>query len=229
MAIAPVSSATAGSAGSAISTLDCPRPSGAGDDHVAVAIVSSNSASPEIVTATDWLPITSVFYGTTGFLGAFCKVLGASEPANYTFNFSTARAGIAIGITAFSGVDLLDPVAEFDESTAAGSQNQNVAPTLTPSDADRYLLCGWGGQQSLTVTPPGSMSEQYDASSTVGTFRYVASAVEQLVGSSATGTRTATTSAIMGVNGGAAISLLFNPVDVTPPAAPTGLTAIVIP
>jgi hypothetical protein len=186
LAVAVVNSSGVSSNNTSASSFVCNRPSGAGDGHLAVAFCAISQPDPETVTSTGWSEVADIYHSTaTGFLGhvrVLYKVLGASEPADYTFNLTAGRNGFACAMIALSGIDTSDPFDTTDTNIAAGSH-----------------------------TVPGSMSEQIDVVSTVGTYRNACLAIEQLSGSAATGTRLSTLSGAMGIHGGAGVSMLINP------------------
>lgn len=88
-------------------------------------------------------------------------------------------------------LDAVDPTTTIEDAdTASGSGTSQAAASSTPTSADDLLICSLIGSANTAYTPPGSMTETYDA--TDGAFIRVTGAYEQLSASGSTGTRTFT-------------------------------------
>ena len=175
---------------------------------------SSNIASAgkgyvlsKIATAAD-----ATASGASGSVSYWTFVLSgtASSSVTTTMRVSGAAGSGTAGVEASSGVS----------KTAATSQ---AIPEVTTLGTNRLLIWFLDTNQTITTawpTPPSDANELYDTSS----GRSVAGAQEQVAATGATGTRTVTVSASQPVNVyGIAIAASG---DTTPPAAPTGLTAV---
>lgn len=86
------------------------------------------------------------------------------------------------------GVDQTTTIEDAD--VANGTGTSQVAAASIPISADDLLICSLINEQTAAYTPPGSMTEAYDA--TDGGFIRVTGAYEQLAASGSTGTRTFT-------------------------------------
>ncbi|HWS11886.1 MAG TPA: hypothetical protein VN279_03745, partial [Rhodocyclaceae bacterium] len=99
----------------------------------------------------------------------YIRVAGSSEPAGYTWAF-TPDAIAAGAIAAFRGVDPVSPV------NASSSRVNNPSPStanvtidqVTTTASDTVLVALYATAYATTHTPPGGMTEAYDAATTAG-------------------------------------------------------------
>ncbi|HJV74998.1 MAG TPA: DUF6701 domain-containing protein [Noviherbaspirillum sp.] len=174
-------------------------------------LVASISVAPDIITATapaGWtlLRQLSQTSGGTSRLQTYYKVSAASEPSNYTWNFSANTHAVG-GIAAFSGADPNYPV-----DVEAGATNV-TAPTITTTQADSMLVTIHEHASATTWLPPAGMSPVFNiASTTVPSAGGVSMAMnyELRPTPGATGTRQPTVGA--GPDFGAAQSLSLKPI-----------------
>lgn len=167
-----------------------PKPSGTVDNNLLVAMCSDGSTGNTITPPSDTNPWLTAESATNGALRLYYKFAN-SEPADYTFAVP-GITGSAITIVAFSGN--FDTAANpFDGIGAlwqSGQTGNIVIPSISPTTT-RYAfaivhkLANAAGQ---TFTPPGTTSEDFDASSTAANAGNAGG--HETVSSGATGTRT---------------------------------------
>ena len=116
------SAATASS--TATTSLTVNKPSGTTADDVLVAAIASRTA-PTITAPVGWSLVRSDVSGTSLTQAIFVRTAGGSEPASYTFTFSSAVVSVVGGITAYSGLDPLSPI---DVSAARRTRARRASP-----------------------------------------------------------------------------------------------------
>ena len=141
----PASAATitfrsARSAGASSGTLTITKPTGtiAGDVMIASISVRPNTAT--ITAPSGWTLVRRVnnSNSTANSLAIYDKVAGGSEPASYSWTFSTST-GAAGGIQTFSGVDTVNPIdVEAGQTTTSGTTH--TAPSVTTTVANTMLV-----------------------------------------------------------------------------------------
>ncbi len=89
----------------------------------------------------------------------YYKVAGGSEPASYTWTFSTSQKASG-GILAYSGVDNLNPINAH--SGATGSGMAMTAPGVITTVNDATIVGFFGIARSTGITPPTGMIERYE-------------------------------------------------------------------
>jgi hypothetical protein len=174
------------------------RPTGVVENDVMLATVVY--AGGVLTAAAGWTQVLSQA-GTGVTLAVYRRTAGSSEASSYTWGLSTAD-GLAVAISAYSGVNGTNPIADSN-SQANASSTSMIAPGVTPASAVDMLVFAGGAAGDIRATAPGSMTEDADAGTT-GVSVFVA---DQLLASGdATGTRTATL-ASAAANAGALVSL----------------------
>lgn len=101
---------------------------------------------------------------------------------------------VALAVLVLEGADTGTPVDDADNATSpgTGSPAPHVAPSVSPSTSDAYLVCAAGTSVfngGAAYTPPGGMTERAEFSSP-GNVTTQTVATEQLSAAGATGTRT---------------------------------------
>lgn len=120
----------------------------------------------------------------------FYRVAGSNEPATlYTFT-GTVAGTLGVVISAWAGVDPSNPI------NASGSQtnvqaNAITGPSVTTTMENTTLVLLASGATTKAITPPASMTEQYEYSGGTTTVNGWG-ASEGVAGVGATGTRAAT-------------------------------------
>ena len=203
------------------------RPSGTSVGDVMIASIAVRPNTATITEPAGWTLVRRIdnANANANSLAVYYKVAGGSEPANYTWTFSTST-GSAGGIQTFSGVDTTNPInVEAGQNTANGLTH--ATPSVTTTAANTMIVTSHGFTSSATWTPPAGMTEAFDAASltvpaTGGISIEGNYAIQTAAG--ATGTKTATASNNSDV-GNTHILALNNPPGVSLANAwTTGLT-----
>jgi len=149
------------------SSLTINKPTGTITDDVMIAAITTTPSTVIISAPAGWILIRQVTQSsaTSSVLSTYYKVVSASEPANYTWTFSSgAQAGPIGGIASFSGVDTTAPIdAEFGNATA--SSLTHVAPSITTTLANDMLVTVHEFSSASPWTPPAGMTEAIDLAS----------------------------------------------------------------
>jgi len=166
-ASAPVSFRAAASAGapSDTLTLTISKPAGAVLCDVMIASIAVRPDTATITPPAGWTLVRRVdnASATANSLAVYYKVAGASEPASYSWSFSTST-GSAGGILAFSGVDTTNPInVENGQTTDNGLSH--ATPSVTTTAANAMLVSSHTFASAATWTPPAGMSEAVDQAS----------------------------------------------------------------
>jgi hypothetical protein len=174
-------------------TLGIPAPVGAksGDVEVAAIAVRGN---PTITAPTGWTLVRSDVNSTTMKQAVYTHVVGATEPATYTWTLSSSQAA-AGGIQAYSGVSTVTPVdvhgGQFNASSASVT-----APAITTTKANAQVIGFFGTALATTFTAPTGMAERGDVASSAGTFKVTVEGADVAKATTgATGTKVATSAA----------------------------------
>ena len=113
---------TSAGAPSGTLTLTIHRPSGTAAGDVMIASIAVRPDTAAITAPANWTLVRRIDNTNVNAnsVAVYYKVAGASEPANYTWTFSTST-GSAGGIHTFSGVDTGNPIdVEGGQNTASG-------------------------------------------------------------------------------------------------------------
>jgi MSHA biogenesis protein MshQ len=195
-------------------TLTIPKPAGTATDDLMIASVSVRSSTIQTTPPSDWTLVREVVRSGTSssVLRTYYKIASASEPASYAWTMSGgAHIGVVGGILAFSGTDLVTPIAD-ETGVATVSATTHTALGVTTSKANSVLLTVHEYASSGTWSPPAGMTEAIDISSqapsnTNGVSMEMNYELRSTIG--ATGTRQATANGNADL--GATQSLAINP------------------
>lgn len=219
---------------SSTNTATCTAPAGVADDDLVVAVVARSptaSATSALTSSGFTVNLFSAANANNGPSAVLWKVAGPSEPANYTFTSVSYTGSDAwdVMLAAITGVDTTNPIATSTSVTDAGSASSSVvAPSITiPTGlpAQAMLLCAFLAVKFNATpnlygwTPPAGMTEIIDLGAN---FTY-GSVSTLLVGSGATGTKTATSitrsggAATAPANPARALSFALRPAPTTTP------------
>ena len=144
-------------------TVNVPTGTTTADVMVASIAVRPNTAT--ITAPAGWTLLRRVnnASATASSLAVYYRVAGASEPANYTWTFSTST-GSAGGIQTFSNVDTTTPInVDAGQNTASGLNH--ATPSVTTTVANAMLVTSHDFSSSATWTPPAGMTEAFDRAS----------------------------------------------------------------
>ncbi len=165
MAIATVGTATIDDAGGADqTTYTATKPTGVVAGHLLIAMMTRNNVS---VTSTDVPWIQFMETAATNIRTTwYYRIATASEGADYTWTMAGACPGV-LSITAFSGVDLSQPICgmSWPSFTTAGASEAVTTPTTFNSANtgrvmySRVATVTGGGSPAFTG---GSLTEVLD-------------------------------------------------------------------
>ncbi|MDZ7661486.1 LamG domain-containing protein [Thiohalophilus sp.] len=136
--------------------------------------------------------VSGLWLDRTSTQTIYYRVVDGSEPASYQWTFPNDRA--AGGITAFSGVDVTDPI--DDDSGQADDDSTITAPSVTSTEDNGYLVALFASASGNTdVTPTASLTTLYQPRTGGGPNGIaIATGIQALPNAGATGDRTATAS-----------------------------------
>lgn len=181
-------SASSGSNTGATS-LTIPAPAGVGSGDVMLAGISVRG-TPNLTPPAGWTLVRLDLAPDNQLRQAIYVKVAASEPASYTWTFSTSQQA-AGGILAYSGVDTVAPVNAHNGRSFRGSTS--VAPSVTTTVNGAMIVAFFGVTANTTITPPSGMSERYEVASTVSPYFVTAEGADVLQAvAGASGDKTAT-------------------------------------
>jgi hypothetical protein len=186
-------------------TLDGTRQPNAGDVLVIIHFNDfydlSNMPTPTVGGSSTG--VTAITNGTAD------QGASAAHAKSYTFvvgstgdlTVSVTETGSAdeekgLAVYVLSGVDTATPVDIAGNNVDSASDFDQIAPSVSPTSSDAYLICHTNSFTGTTgtYTPPGGMTEAYDLAT--GNLN-ASGATEQLSASGATGTRTFTSTQLI--------------------------------
>jgi fibronectin type 3 domain-containing protein len=137
--------AASASNGGGATTITINKPIGvvSGDCMIAALWVRGASAYGTITPPGGWTLIRNENWAGTDAIITYYKLAGASEPADYTWAFSTSEQ-LQGGIAAYYNVDQSAPVNMSAGSQAIYPETNLPAPSVIPTVSDTLLLCFFG-------------------------------------------------------------------------------------
>lgn len=140
--ISLVSSTTA-NCGAGCTSLGVTSPAGWQAGDFFIANVFWNTAATLTIPDATWIQIgTTQTNGTTYKMATYYHVADVSDPASYTWQFSTSSHAI-IGVADYTGVDTAAPV--DDTQVAVDTSNAtHTAPSVTSTHSNDYYVGLWG-------------------------------------------------------------------------------------
>lgn len=167
-----------------------PRPAGVINGDVLLCLIGNipgidlDEVLPPVGSGWELLEVAE---GSGPAFSVFGLVAGGAEPATYPFIGSTAAGGGAL-IVAYRYVDL--PPEDIASGTNTSSLTNLVFPSVTATDDNKLVLCGFGIATAVSnVTPPTSTTERVDISAG-GAAEFIV-VYDTVVDAGATGSRTA--------------------------------------
>lgn len=181
-------------------TITCNKPAGTAVGDLLLAIVFRDEATGAMAVAGatfSTLASGTLDAGTGATTGGrirvYTRTVDGSEPSSFTFTEASGNSTGTVHLFAITGGGT--PVAATQNDTT--SDVNMVAPTIASPGTDALLICAWDARcesTARTLTVPGSMSSAGQINPPANYIITIAG-YEQLTGSAATGTRTATVSA----------------------------------
>lgn len=167
MAIAFVSKGTSAQASSSSVILNKPTTVNTGDCLVAIFMIVSTTATITVVP-TGWTLLKSQT-GTNDGHFVYTKKATSSEPSTYTWTVSTGVLWMG-GTMDYSGVDTT--TAPFNDGTATSqapsSSSTHTCLTMTTLTDGAMVIGTVASTTILTETPPGTLTERFDAQAELG-------------------------------------------------------------
>ena len=147
-------------------TLSKPTDSVAGD--FLLANVSVNGGSPASITApSGWTLLERTDNDTNISVVSYWKILGASEPASYTWTINPQTRAVG-GLTRYSGVDVGSPIDAVGSSIGRGVVA--TAPSITTTENNARIIAifaiSTGTNNSPLFNTTTGMTKLYDAKNT---------------------------------------------------------------
>ncbi len=175
-----------------------------------VAHVIVQTAGNTITSPSGWNLVLRQDSSSSIATVTYVKVAGSSEPASYTWSFSTAGQASG-GIGSYTGVDTTTPVdashAQYNPSTS------NVDNTgVTTTTANDMLVYAVGVVVTTTVNVPTAFTQEWSAGSSSSTTSEMSQELFSTTG--ATGTVHATMS---GASASVTMLIALKPVGTTTP------------
>jgi outer membrane protein assembly factor BamB len=142
------------------------RPTGTVKGDVMVAIIAVRPSTVAITAPGGWTLVRRDDNpnGESNTLAVYRRVAGSSEPASYTWSFSS-NTGNAGGILSFSGVDNTSPVDVHGGALTTSASTSITAPSVTTTAAGAMVVTGHEYTSSRRWTPPAGMTEAFDVAS----------------------------------------------------------------
>jgi hypothetical protein len=166
-------------------------PAGTAANDVLVACVTLNGANVSAAPA-GWTQFAATTGVTNPRVFGYYRVVGASEPASYTWNLTSSVAH-SVGIARYSGVDPASPI-DGSASAAGASATSGSIPAITTTAPNAMITGCMGvnsGSTTIDIAPPSGMGEVWDIG---GKRQEYADAIQAAAGSTGIKTWTFTSS-----------------------------------
>jgi hypothetical protein len=145
--------ATAGSAHS----ITVATPDGVQPGDVLIATVAAGG--PRIaLTSSGWTPIRTTDAGAALDQLSFYRVATTTESASHTFAAASGTNELAAGISAYSGVDVANPIDVVGDASRAAATS---IPSVTTTGDGDVVVGAIALASSVTVTPDPSLASRY--------------------------------------------------------------------
>jgi len=179
-------------------TLTLPTPAHAPGTVLLAAV--EVRGQPAITAPAGWQLVRMTPNGTSLRLATYWRLVGSSEPASYTWTFSSA-AGAVGTVLAYNGVSPTAPI-DVSGGQANASSTSVTAPSITTTVPNAQVVGLFAVSALTTFRPPADMTERSDVASPAAVqFKVTGSTADTVRPvAGATGTRVA-------VAGGAAPSV----------------------
>jgi hypothetical protein len=151
-------------------TITINKPSDIVEDDIMFAWISHESASSTWTPPSGWTQIGSDLDNTTVNSGCWYKVAGASEPSSYQWTNGTGNEMLG-AITGLGNIDTVTPIS--DSATTADS-NGPVDLSVTPTDANDWLVMMVGVENSSVATDTFLAPRLFDFAAANATYGVMA-------------------------------------------------------
>jgi len=155
--------AATGNNGAGASTLTINVPAGTTSGDVMVAFVVVQTAGNTITPPAGWSLVLRQDSSSSIATASYVKVAGSSEPASYTWSFSTSGEASG-GIASYIGVNTTTPVDASNAQYNANTSNVDNSG-VTTTTANDMLVYAVGVATATTVNVPSGFTEQWSTTS----------------------------------------------------------------
>jgi len=145
-------------------TIGLARPSGTAAGDVLVASVATNADASILASDPGWTLLRNDLISGGLRQAVYVRAVTSTDPTMYQWTIPEGARRITGGITAYRGVNTVQPVDVYD-ATMNGSGTAVSAPSITTTVANAMLVQVVGVNAEGTLTPPGGMAEAWEASS----------------------------------------------------------------
>jgi hypothetical protein len=140
-------------------------------DLLLAAITLRGGTSPTVTAPAGWTLVRSEAISTTIAQYVYRHAAGASDTGSSTWTWTFSKPEGAAGtISAFAGVDLLNPIASSSGSPNAVSSTSITTGPATSTRASSVLVGFFGIARVTSIAPPFAMVEGAEGASTAGSY-----------------------------------------------------------
>src|SRR2546425_1047623 len=157
-------------AGSA-SSIAIPKPTGVASGDVLIATISVRGGTNNgAITkpSASWNLIDRIDSLTSITLAVYSLVAGASEPASYTWSWSTGNQKSAGGIQAFRGVDTVTPIDDHAVQSETSGSSTHIAPSVNATYGNEMRVVAFADATNFICNTPMDFQLDVSATSTGG-------------------------------------------------------------
>ena len=143
-------------AGSA-SSIAIPKPTGVASGDVLIATISVRGGTNNgAITkpSASWNLIDRIDSLTSITLAVYSLVAGASEPASYTWSWSTGNQKSAGGIQAFRGVDTVTPIDDHAVQSETSGSSTHIAPSVNATYGNEMRVVAFADATNFICSTP---------------------------------------------------------------------------
>lgn len=195
------------------------RPGSAVQNDLMIAAIGFAPHTATVTPPAGWVLVqlmdnSAIAGGTTNSLAIYRKLHSLTEPASYTWTFST-DVTVAGGIQAYSGVDIASPI-DLANGQGTPSAATHATPSITTTVANAMLVTHHTMNGQGNWTHPAGFTESFDVTTLGGAAgQSVDGARALLAAPGATGIKTATTTIPANADKGNAHILALRPASAT--------------
>ena len=155
---------SASTSNASANSLTITKPTGVVENDIMIAGIGSDTDTMTITPPAGWTTLGKISQSGV-MLETFWKKAGASEGANYTFNYSATVRSVGL-ITAYLNCASSPVDVENGQTTSSGTSHST--PSVTTTVDNCRLVCVFCAINATAWTAGGSLTERVDqASSTV--------------------------------------------------------------
>ncbi len=196
--------------------------------HLVVMTIVIRHSVASVVSAPDatWTRWWRVTPGSgTISMETWAKIADVAGLASHTFTLTASQPSV-MQIVNLTGVDAAAPLDVAEGFANVGTGTTNTHPGITTTGIDRYIMTVYGSGSAVNTTTTFGVERWNQFAGTGTSARSTAGYEETQAAAGATGSRVGTLPGGGWLHSGMAAIKGSGPTDITPPAAPTGLTAV---